>query len=510
MGNTNELDTGAPIIKMTCVALSIANLLAMPTAASAADIMVGENGCTIVNAVIAAVNDTDIGGCIAGDDNNDTIVLPDNSIQSLSVGFNNGTIADPNPFTGLPFIETNVTIQGNGSTLRRDSSDPFRLIAVIDGNLTINDLTIENGSLSYNGGGIYVNADSELTLNRSTVASNTVVTGITDPSGYGGGLFTNGGQITLNDSIVSDNSAFQRGGGLYATDVSILNLNNSNVSNNSATRSGGGIGIDNGSYVALNESLVSGNSANYGGGLGIGGGYVDSIGFSYANINASTFSRNYSKNSGGAIATSASLTLSNSTLSENISSDVGGGLSASNTRPIRLFNSTLSGNSATTSGGAIYMSTSRNLYLYNSTLFQNSVSGNGSGIYARGLSTITLYNSIIGGSGDDVSLEVNSGLISDTASIIEEASFGGSRSGEPGLLPLANNGGPTKTHVLKANSIARNTGDLSQCTIEDQRGQTRDDGDGKCDVGAIEFNPNDDTSFIIIPLGNGKAAVIPN
>ena len=97
----------------------------------------------------------------------------------------------------------------------------------------------------------------------------------------------------------------------------------------------------------------------------------------------------------------------------------------------------------------------------------------------------------------------------DSASIIEDGTCGASRSDDPGLLPLADNGGPTLTHALSESSIALSTG--ASCEPKDQRGETRTD---VCDVGAYEselqFMPQSTDSFLVIPLANGKAVVVPN
>ncbi len=93
------------------------------------------------------------------------------------------------------------------------------------------------------------------------------------------------------------------------------------------------------------------------------------------------------------------------------------------------------------------------------------------------------------------------------------------RSGDPGLLALADNGGATLTHALSPMSIALDSGIFSgaaagfeNCTSEDQRGEARDNGDGACDVGAFEANvqtTNQTTNFFVIPLSNGRSVVIP-
>ena len=56
--------------------------------------------------------------------------------------------------------------------------------------------------------------------------------------------------------------------------------------------------------------------------------------------------------------------------------------------------------------------------------------------------------------------------------------------GDPQLMPLANNGGPSWTHAIPLTSPARNNGVGCHPTV-DQRYVPRD---AKCDVGAFEFN----------------------
>ena len=100
---------------------------------------------------------------------------------------------------------------------------------------------------------------------------------------------------------------------------------------------------------------------------------------------------------------------------------------------------------------------------------------------------------------------------SDSASIIEAGNCTvDARSVDPGLLTLRNNGGRTKTHALSAGSQARDTGIPITCRTFDQRNQSRfGSGDPDCDVGAIEFNLDDDDSgFSVIPMANGKVVVI--
>src|SRR5262245_7156001 len=75
-----------------------------------------EGACTLVDAITAANTDTATGGCVAGSEA-DTITLPTNSTQTLTA-VNNNTYGP----TGLPVVSSTITIEGQGSTIARESS----------------------------------------------------------------------------------------------------------------------------------------------------------------------------------------------------------------------------------------------------------------------------------------------------------------------------------------------------------------------------------------------------
>jgi hypothetical protein len=103
----------------------VALLLALGANPALAATINVSGSCNLVAAIRAANSDTAIGGCRAGS-GADTIVLPSRSTQSLTSIIN----TDFGP-TGLPSILSDITINGNNSTIRRPSSAPaFRIFAV--------------------------------------------------------------------------------------------------------------------------------------------------------------------------------------------------------------------------------------------------------------------------------------------------------------------------------------------------------------------------------------------
>jgi hypothetical protein len=224
------------------------------------------------------------------------------------------------------------------------------------------------------GGGLYANGGS-LTVASSTIASNQGAGGSAGRNGdhqvsglgYGGGIY-NLGTLTVSNNTLSGNSASSSytsgyvglpggGGGIYNSGT--LTVSNSTLSGNSTSgpRSNGG-GIYNLGTLTVSNNTLSGNSASssypsgYDGGPGGGGGIFNG---GTLTVNNSTLSGN-SANLGGGIfndgyySRSATLTVSNSILSGNSAYGYvgfaagGGGIYNSGT--LTVSNSSLSGNFA--------------------------------------------------------------------------------------------------------------------------------------------------------------------
>ena len=148
-------------------------------------------------------------------------------------------------------------------------------------------------------------------------------------------------------------------------------------------------------------------------------------------------------------------------------------------------NSTISRNAV--SGPALEYSERAYVTITNSTIASNSP-GPGIGLYgpvdANYQLLVVLNNSIL--SNNAQNCLSTSGLRYEGTNISSDWSCGavGIGIGDPQLMPLANNGGPSWTHAIPHTSPAYNTGVACSPTV-DQRYVARD---AKCDVGAFEFN----------------------
>lgn len=318
----------------------------------------------------------------------------------------------------------------------------------MSGDALISSNTAANGS----GGGVYVGGDGSLTMRGGLISGNRADTDSTGKNGNGGGISNGGfctidhclitghttksaggicnlgGTLTLkNGSTVSDNHAStSNGGGIRNAEGGTLTLTDVTVSGNSAKNYGGGIDSDSTSNtVTLTNSTVSGNSAGHGGGIrnsgtltmtdstitenkadsGYGGGVYSS---GFCTMEHCEVTDNTASTAGGICSgTSGTLELKNSAIEGNTANDVGGILSNGT---CTAEGCTITGNTASTSAGGVYSNGALTL------TGGNTVSGNhageyGGGIYVYGPGTLTLAdgdtlcNNHAAEGGDDISLE---------------------------------------------------------------------------------------------------------
>jgi len=203
---------------------------------------------------------------------------------------------------------------------------------------------------------------------------------------------------------------------------------------------------------------------------------------------------------GGGIYNAATLTVSNSTISSNNTSDSGGGIY--NAATLTVSNSTISGNSTGGVGGGILNGSGSTLTVRNSTLSDNRANYIGGGIYNFNNTILTLANTILANSSAGRDCVGANNATNSQNNLIEDASnacglvngVNGNIIGQdPKLGPLQVNApGTTATHALLAGSLAIDAGADTVCgaapiSNKDQRGFTRPTG-AHCDIGAYETN----------------------
>jgi hypothetical protein len=302
---------------------------------------------------------------------------------------------------------TNTNDSGPGSL--RDAlaiaNDGDEITFAVTGSigLTSGELVVNN-SITISGPGrdnLAVNGNAKSRVFHLASSRNVTISGLTIANGnatadYGGGFYNDHSTLTLSTCTVSGNSA-DFGAGIY-NDGSLsggagVTLNNSIFSSNTALE-GGGIYNDgnqspNPTTVTVNNSTFSDNSVSFPG----GGIYnFGQLGNATVALNEATFIGNSAGNQGtgdggGIYNDHAMLMVFDSTFSGNATFGGDGGGIANFLGALTINNSTFTGNSSIVVGGAIYNdgeSGSAPLMLSNSTFGGNSADAAGDSIYDEG------------------------------------------------------------------------------------------------------------------------------
>ena len=180
-------------------------------------------------------------------------------------------------------IDKNLTIQGLGAeNLTIDGNNSSKVFNVSDDSDDRLDVAIKG--LTITGGSAFANSPGD-------------VGGVGGGSGNAGGGIYNSENLSISNSLITENAASISGGGIFNNGT--LSVTGSTISNNDVTnpRGGGGAAISNEGTLTIENSTISGNESF----------------------------------SGGSISTQGSTTINNSTISNNIATVVPGGITGSAT-----------------------------------------------------------------------------------------------------------------------------------------------------------------------------------
>ena len=412
-----------------------------------------DSHCSLREAIIAANNDTGI---------NPIVYIPDGT-YTLTIA---GAVEDA-AATGDLDITRFMTIIGEGrDTTIIDGNDLDRVFdvhgAFMEDNqnyyfpmpqFVLSDVTVQNGFVSgASGGGIRISSSS------------TIIT-----------------EIALMD-VVIQNSQADDGGGIALKNVDI-NTYRLRLLNNSASNRGGGLFHDGGDAINTTSSfylsVINMNTAVYGGGA-------------YLLTDVGTFSPHDSDMIG----------LMFSAVVNNAAQD-GGGIYMVGQSYDTYFTGTLSGNQASNHGGGIYNQDFATT-IYNATITNNTAdanndgNGDGGGIYGDtgyfGFSTSIVYgNTDSSGQapecGGSLQTQTQNSIIGNFAPCSNTVGTGTVTGQDPLLLALADNGGDTLTHALQASSpaIDMSSGDVCSSRVLDQRGIPYSRYEDTCEPGAFAY-----------------------
>jgi len=174
--------------------------------------------------------------------------------------------------------------------------------------------TISQNVGLYQGGGVFGDAGSILTITENTLVGNQV------PSGGGGAIAAHGGSSgSISRNTISDNEApIGSGGGIYLFECS-MDISGNSLSGNRASY-GGGIFVERSPAASISKNRILSNSASNGGGIGCYGG-------SHPAIVNNVIAANSADRGGGVWCyLGSSPTIALDTIADNVASEAGGGV----------------------------------------------------------------------------------------------------------------------------------------------------------------------------------------
>ncbi len=439
-------------------------------------------------------------------------------------------------FSSQKVITSHVVIDGGG-LITLSGGDVTRLFRVQNGrSLTLRNIILTDGySGSDYGGAIYVENGALLTVEGGTIKDSAT-------NGQAGGAIIDfGGTVTIADSRITNNQSSY--GAINS--VGTLTVRRTTISGNRAMNGGGALSV--GGDVTIEDSHIAGNSARVGGAM-----YVTSSGD--VTIAGSTFSDNMAdgtiaaETGGGAIVSDGFLRIEGSSFWGNISEGSGGALqSGYQTYDAETFieQSTFMGNQAVLYGGAVYNQGGR-MALVNSTISDNVAQESGGGltsflgpttlIYVTAVDNqggnlnqviqpgfndsrqrINLNRTVAVGSGDNcqvtgglvdpiayfVSQDYNLSNDNSCAAYLKEAHDRNNSKAKLG--PPADNGGPTFSHLPQAGSPLIDAAVCQPDHLVDQRGIVRPQNGKLRYWGGGSVQQHNRTNANSFAAGNGRS-----
>ncbi len=420
----------------------------------------------------------------------------------------------------LPQITSDITIEGGGYTISGDNS--FRIFYVASGALTINQLTLANGSADEGGAikneGVLIISDSSFSDNAAEHFGGAIISdgmlSITDSifnnsrAKLGGGAIANISGLNIDGSSFTNNSTEYASGGAIANYGSaniasssfssntasfsggaISNINEMSVvgskfTNNIAKDSGGGAIFNGSGQLSVAESAFTGNFAEENGGA------IDNHTpfegpLARMSVTNSLFTGNGTERSGGAIINSGESNITGSSFEANLARLFGGAVA--NYGALNFTNCTLSRNVGIERGGGFHSFGDVTATLQHLTVANNlSKVGGGISVYRQEQegTVVNLSNSLIANNdGGDCNVVLNQ----NRANLIADGSCDPALSSDPLLgTPVEPADGSPGYYPLQPGSPAIDAADPDYCEATDQVGTPRPQG-AACDIGAIEY-----------------------
>ncbi len=457
----------------------------------------------------------------------ENLIVPDNKELIIKGKGYSQTILDGRNLGPVIELKTFTDVEIEGVTLRHGKA-PFGggIITVGDDLEVRNSVIAFNSATNVSGGGIYSAANlGRLKLVNSTVHYNAV----TGPNGNGGGIYwsgiggafldkthvvgnygdgngagvhiASGAALTMTEGKIAANRAGDNGGGLFHASTGELSVNKTVIRENHAGLAGAGVYIGNQvTESKILQSQIKGNhvSQSDGGGILHGGGKLTLVDTEVSGNRAAE---------GAGIRATANLDIERSTMSYNLATVDGGGVSAELGVALNMLNSTVSGNACFKHGAGIDALGTSHLHYVTITgnvadLDEDNVGAGGGMSFSDNMhmeNSLLAMNRTYSGDGHDCSGKIKSdgyNLIrdyDDTNCKLDPAGYDPASkditglTNDPKLGLLKDNGGSTPTHAINEGSVAIDAADPNSAEAKDQRQAPRPAGNHN-DIGAFEYN----------------------
>lgn len=307
------------------------------------------------------------------------------------------------------------------------ASDFTGIMIQLDGNLTLQNITIDGGWDEASGTGVEAvypiiqeNSTGDLTINAgAALQNNNIVIPSPDPSdrfagsgvqgtgnvtvtggkicgnqinilsgtanrAEGAGIGMDAGTLDISGGVISGNTLnapIGFGAGIYVHDT-VFGMSGGTVSGNVSCTSGGGAFVDTGSTFTMSGGSIGGSAASDANTALSGGGLFN---FSTVNMTGGAILGNKTGTTyvsqGGGVTNQGSFTMSGAASITGNTSPYGGGVS--NSMDFYISGSaTIDGNTSTICGGGVYSSTS-DLFQINGGSISNNTSDRGGGVYVN-------------------------------------------------------------------------------------------------------------------------------
>jgi hypothetical protein len=319
----------------------------------------------------------------------------------------------------------NLTIRGGytgvdmerGATptiLTKPAAGKYRILYATNSTLTLDGLTVTNGTAQY-GSGLYL-ANTTVVITNCNISSNKP--GAASPAGIG--IYAKGGSLTIaNSRLTHNNSVYHVGGGAVYAETAAVTLRNStlgwNYASGNALLRGGGLYLNGGSAFVDTCTFASNNTTS---GTSMGsfeGGGIYALGAYSLVVTNSTFQDNYASSANGNrfgnslfLAGTGTSTVQGCTFLSSRNAYCLQEAHVASTGPATFWNSTfkLGSSNAVTKGAASHLAMT-NCLIYGYGLSglivtggtvsvgSSTIANNGAWGVTNSIGTVTLVNSIV-------------------------------------------------------------------------------------------------------------------